>query len=147
MAKRPDKSDLGSQMLDVGSGWPDQGSWRSDLESMWSNFGSERSDFGSERPDFGSGRPDLMSEKPDFGSERSDLVSKRPDLGSERLYLRLGGGDGRKPEKIALCGIIGHRPLRGRCPKGEVESRTPMTGKRQCLREGLTDAGMASVTQ
>ena len=78
--------------------------------------------MGSERPDLGSGRPDLRSEKPDLGSERSDLESKRPDLGSERLYLRLGGGgdgrtDGRKPEKIALCGIIGHRPLRGRCPK------------------------------
>ena len=68
-------------------------------------------------------RSDLRSEKPDLRSERSDLESKRPDLGSERLYLRLGGGgDGRtdgkrKPEKIALCGIIGHRPLRGRCPK------------------------------
>ena len=24
--------------------------------------------------------------------------------------------DRRKPEKIALCGIIGHRPLQGRCP-------------------------------
>ena len=62
----------------------------------------------------------MRSEKPDLGSERSDLESKRPDLGSERLYLRLGGDgrtDGRKPEKIALCGIIGHRPLRGRCPK------------------------------
>ena len=78
--------------------------------------------MGSERPNLGSGRPDLRSEKPDLGSERSDLELKRPDLGSERLYLRLGGGgdgrtDGRKPEKIALCGIIGHRPLRGRCPK------------------------------
>ena len=81
--------------------------------------------MGSERPDLGSERPDLRSEKPDLGSERSDLKSKRPDLGSERLYLRLGGDgrrDGRtdgkrKPEKIALCGIIGHRPLRGRCPK------------------------------
>ena len=78
--------------------------------------------MGSERPDLGSGRPDLRSEKPDLGSERSDLESKRPDLGSERLY---GGGwtDGRtdgkrKPEKIALYGIIGHRPLRGRCPIG-----------------------------
>ena len=86
------------------------------------DLGSGRPDLGSERPDLGSGRPDLRSEKPDLGSERSDLESKRPDLGSERLYLRLRGGgdgrtDGRKPEKIALCGIIGHRPLRGRCPK------------------------------
>ena len=98
----------------------------------------------------------MGSERSVLGSERPDLVSERPDLGSKglhlqsgRLVLRLGGGrtDGRKPEKIALCGIIGHRPLWGRCPKGEVESRTPMTGKRQCLREGLTDAGMASVTQ
>ena len=86
------------------------------------DLGSGRPDLGSERPDLESGRPDLRSEKPDLGSERSDLELKRPDLGSERLYLRLGGGgdgrtDGRKPEKIALCGIIGHRPLRGRCPK------------------------------
>ena len=85
------------------------------------DLGSGRPDLGSERPDLGSGRPDLRSEKPDLGSERSDLESKRPDLGSERLYLRLGGDgrtDGkRKPEKIALCGIIGHRPLRGPAQK------------------------------
>ena len=32
-----------------------------------------------------------------------------------------GGGDGkRKSEKIVLCGIIGHLPLRGRCPKVKV---------------------------
>ena len=35
--------------------------------------------------------------------------------------------DGRKtetrPEKIALCGIIGHRPLRGRCPKTRPDTR------------------------
>ena len=97
---------MGSERSDFGSG-----SGRPDL-------GSKKPDLGSERPDLGSGRPDLRSEKPDLGSERSDLESKRPDLGSERLYLRLvGGGDVRKPEKIALCGIIGHRPLRGRCPK------------------------------
>ena len=87
-------------------------------------MGSERPNLGSGRPDLRSEKPDLRSEKPDLGSERSDLESKRPDLGSERLYLRLGEGgdgrtDGRKPEKIALCGIIGHRPLRGRCPKSE----------------------------
>ena len=72
----------------------------------------------------------MGSERSVLGSERPDLVSERPDLGSKglhlqsgRLVLRLeGGGDvctygERKPEKIALCGIIGHRPLRGRCPK------------------------------
>ena len=31
--------------------------------------------------------------------------------------------DRRKPEKITICGIIGHRPLRGRCPKGGQEKR------------------------
>ena len=94
------------------------------------DLGSGRPDLGSERPDLGSGRPDLRSEKPDLGPERSDLESKRPDLGSEGLYLRLGGTDGwtdgqtdgRKPEKIALCRIIGHRTLRGRCPKRFVFS-------------------------
>ena len=61
----------------------------------------------------------MGTERPKLGSERPDLGSERPDLGSERPYLRLGGGgDGKwEPEKIALCGIIGHRPLRGRCPK------------------------------
>ena len=93
------------------------------------DLGSGRPDLGSERPDLGSGRPDLRSEKPDLGSERSDLESKRPDLGSERLYLRLvGGGDVRKPEKIALCGIIGHRPLRGCCPKTVSPTNTATDG-------------------
>ena len=92
-------------------------------------MGSERPNLGSGRPDLRSEKPDLRSEKPDLGSERSDLESKRPDLGSERLYLRLvGGGDVRKPEKIALCGIIGHRPHWGRCPKrGLTNGRTDIT--------------------
>ena len=66
----------------------------------------------------------MGSDKSVLGSERPDLVSERPDLGSkglhlqsERLVLRLQGGDRRKLEKIALCGIIGHRPLWDRCPK------------------------------
>ena len=64
----------------------------------------------------GSGRPDLGSDRPDWGSER-------PILRPRRLFSRLGGGgqtDGRtETGKFALCGIIGHRPLRGRCPKSE----------------------------
>ena len=35
--------------------------------------------------------------------------------------VEVWGGDGwtdrQKPEKIAPCGIIGHRALQGRCPK------------------------------
>ena len=117
-----EKPDLGSGRHNLGSERPDWGTERPDLGSERPDLGSGRPDLGSERPYLGSGRPDLMSRKPDLESERSDLESKRPDLGSERLYLRLGGGgdgrtDGRKPEKIALCGIIGHRPLQGRCPK------------------------------
>ena len=104
------------------------------------DLGSGRPDLGSERPDLGSGRPDLRSEKPDLGSERSDLESKRPDLGSERLYLRLGGDgrtDGkRKPEKIALCGIIGHRPLRGRFPMN-IKNKTIFDGVE--VTDGRTD--------
>ena len=30
----------------------------------------------------------------------------------------------RKPEKIVLCGIIGHLPLRGRCPKRRRREKT-----------------------
>ena len=88
-------------------------------------MGSETPGLGSEKPDFGSGWPDLGSVRPTLGSERSDLGSERPDLGSEWPVLRLQGGTyavGRKPEKIALCGIIGHRPLRGRCPKKKLEN-------------------------
>ena len=77
---------------------------------------AERPDFGSERFE----RSDLKSERHDLGSERSDLGSERPDFGSEGPVL---GGDVRKPEKIALCGIIGHRPLRGRCPKMNTNTR------------------------
>ena len=72
---------------------------------------SERPDLGSEKPDLGSEKPDLGSERPDLGSEGPDLRSERPALRSERPDLGLWGG------KIALCGTIGHRPLRGRCPK------------------------------
>ena len=89
------------------------------------DFGSERSDLRSERPDLRSDRSDLRSERPDLRSGRADLGSKRSDLMSERQDLRSKGGgrtdgrtDGRKPEKIVLCGIIGHLPLGGRCPKG-----------------------------
>ena len=93
--------------------------------------GSKRPDLGSETPylrserlDLGSGLPDVGSESTTLESERSDLESERPYLGSERPILRLRGTYvGRKPEKIALCGIIGHRPLRGCCPKKDcVES-------------------------
>ena len=81
--------------------------------------------MGSWRPNFRSERPDLGSERPDFGSERPDLGSDRPAMGSERPKLRSRpgfrlGGDRQthgQMEKITLCGIIGHRPLRGRCPK------------------------------
>ena len=72
------------------------------------------------------------SERQDFRSERSDLRSERPDLRSERSELRservLKGG-GRKPEKIVLCGIIGHLPLRGRCPKTAKKSQGPFLRK------------------
>ena len=68
----------------------------------------------------GSGRPDLGSDRPDWGSER-------PILRPRRLFSRLRGGtdgrtDGRtETGKFALYGIIGHRPLRGRCPKRDNE--------------------------
>ena len=73
-------------------------------------------------------------ERPDLRSARSDLGSERPDMGSERPYLRLAGGGGRmdgkrKPEKIALCGIIGHQPLQSRCSKRNkaINTATPVT--------------------
>ena len=49
-----------------------------------------------------------------MGSERPKLGSERPSLGSER------GGRRKQIGKIALCGIIGHLPLLGRCPKVKV---------------------------
>ena len=84
-------------------------------------FSSLRSWFGGLRGlIFGSERSDLGCERRGFGSERLDLGSERPDLRSIGLHFE-AGGDGQtdrpKPEKIALCGIIGHWLLRGRCPK------------------------------
>ena len=91
------------------------------------DFGSERPYLRSNRPGFGSEvldlkseRPDLWPERPDLGSERLDHESEGPDLGSERglgACLKLGGDVHRKRKKIALGGIMGHLPLRGRCPK------------------------------
>ena len=75
-------------------------------------------------------RDDLRPERADFRAEKADLRAEGANLRPERADLRprmAGGGtdDGetekrRKGEaekrrnKIALCGIIGHRPLRGR---------------------------------
>ena len=67
----------------------------------------------------GSGRPDLGSDRPDWGYER-------PILRPRRLFSWLWGGDrgtdgrtdGRtETRKFALCGIIGHRPLRAAAQK------------------------------
>ena len=88
----------------------------------------------------------MGSERSVLGSERPDLVSERPDLGSKglhlqsgRLVLRLGGGTYvRKPEKIALCGIIGHRPLRGRYPKkGKKSQKRYMVSGTRCPYVGV----------
>ena len=70
-----------------------------------------------------------------MGSERPELGAEEPDLGSERPDLRLLGGptDGRTPQKIALCGIIGHQPLRGRCPKGR--KKEGMEGRKAARKE------------
>ena len=127
-----EKPDLETERSDLGSERPDLGSERADSvceRAERPDLGSERPDLGSERPDLGSGRPDCGSKGPDLGSGRPDCGSEGPDLGSGRPILRLRGGggrmdrwtdgqtDGRKPEKIAQCGIIGHRPPRGHCPQ------------------------------
>ena len=68
-----------------------------------------------------------------MGSGRLGLGSGRPDLRSGRPDLRSAGGGDNKNEnekenenekngKIALCGIIGHLPLRGRCPKSDTSN-------------------------
>ena len=75
----------------------------------------ERPDMGSERSDLGSERPDLGSERPYLGSKGLHLQSGRPVLRLGRAYVHMYVSW--KLEKIALCGIIGHRPLLGRCPK------------------------------
>ena len=78
-----------------------------------------------ERADFRPEKADLRSERADLGPERADLRPEKANLRPGRADLRpkiaSGGGteDGeteRRRNKIALCGIIGHRPLRGRCP-------------------------------
>ena len=84
-----------------------------------SNLGSERPHLGSERPHLGSVRPHLGSERPHLGSERPYVASERLDLGSGSLFRR--GGDRKQKMETgncsALCGIIGHLPLWGRCLK------------------------------
>ena len=56
-----------------------------------------------------------MSEKANIRPGRANLKPERADL---RVDLRLEGTeDGGR--RISLYGIIGHRPLRGRCPKGK----------------------------
>ena len=69
-----------------------------------------------------------MYERADLRPEYANLRPGRADL-RPRMALGGGGGDmiqrGRDEEterqryKIALCRIIGHWPLRGRCPKKE----------------------------
>ena len=75
--------------------------------------------MGSGRSDLRSGRLYLGPGRSDLGSGRVDFGPGRPDLGSGRPYLRSGmrGGDNEMIGIIALCGIIGHLPLQGRCPK------------------------------
>ena len=62
------------------------------------------SDLKSDLSDLKSGLSDLKSGLSDLKSDLSDLKSCLSEFGI------------RKPEKIVLCGIIGHLPLRGRCP-------------------------------
>ena len=61
---------------------------------------------------------DLKSCLSDLKSDLSDLKSGLSDLKSDLSDLKscLSEFGIRKPEKIVLCGIIGHLPLRGRCP-------------------------------
>ena len=61
---------------------------------------------------------DLKSCLSDHKSDLSDLKSGLSDLKSDLSDLKSGLSEFgiRKPEKIILCGIIGHLPLRGRCP-------------------------------
>ena len=62
----------------------------------------------------------MKSERADLSPERDDFRPEKVNLRSERVDLRprvAWGGDGKRRNKITLCGIIGHRPLWGRCPK------------------------------
>ena len=77
-----------------------------------------------ERADFKPEKVDLRPERADLRPERADLrpgkANFRPGRADLRPRIASGGGteDGateRRRNKIALCGIIGHQPLRGRC--------------------------------
>ena len=75
--------------------------------------------FPSVRPSVRPSPPfDLKSCLSDLKSDLSDLKSGLSDLKSDLSDLKscLSEFGIRKPEKIVLCGIIGHLPLRGRCP-------------------------------
>ena len=76
-------------------------------------------------PSLGSTGPGSGLPGPGLGLPGPGLGFPGPGLGLPGPGSGLGGGmegwmDGwtdRDLEKIALCGIIGHRPLPGRCPK------------------------------
>ena len=83
----------------------------------------KRSKPGPERPEPGLKRPGPVLARPGPGLERLRPGLERPKLSHGMLGE---GTDGQRlkdpetrrpgdPEKIALCGIISHRPLRGRC--------------------------------
>ena len=57
-----------------------------------------------------------------FGPQDWDLGLKAGIWASRLSYGPGSGGWGteKEEEKIPLCGSIGHRPLRGRCPKRRI---------------------------
>ena len=57
-------------------------------------------------------------------------------VGGRGVGWRLGD-----PEKIALCGIISHRPPRGRCPKGEEKEERERVGGTKEMRRGRGGRG------
>ena len=55
----------------------------------------------------------------DFRPEKANWRFRKVNLRLESADFRLEGGTGLN-EEIALCGIIGHPPLRGRYPKKKM---------------------------
>ena len=93
--------------------------------------GPQRPQIGPKRPLTGPWRPQTGTRRPQTGPGRAQAGPGRPLTGPKRVWTGTGrpqtgpgrpqtgpGGDGdTRYGKFVLCGSIGHRLLRGRCPK------------------------------
>ena len=74
------------------------------------------------RPQIRPFTPKIGPLRPQIRRSRPQIKPLRPQTTPLRPYIKPLSPPNQllKPEKIALCGIIGQRPLRGRCPSDHL---------------------------